>query len=162
MNINLKDLTPDQIKDLREQLAQIEKVPHYTDIKSWEDAYDIVKPRWFVRSDGNVPKMLQDIMALAHANVPSELHAKSLRATAKLMVISEALNPKGWKADWKDFNQNKWTMHYSYQNGNFKFECYNYTKTASIYFATKEIAEYAMKQFEELFLDMLMIERDGK
>lgn len=145
MNINLKDFTPDQIKDLRQQLAQLDKVPHYTDIKSWEDAIKFVKPEWFLN--------------YKETTCPSELHAKSLRATARLMVISEALN-KGWKADWESLLHNKYAI--KYMSGNLRVENLSISNHTPIHFASREIAEYAMNQFEELFLDMLMIERDGR
>lgn len=159
MKLNIKDLTEEQIKDLELQLQDYRKPkePHYKDVKSWEDAFMVVKPEWY-HSPNGVVYNIEDKYGLLHLYVPSQLHAKSILATCKLMVIADALN-EGWKPDWEDYKEEKWTIYFSYDRHKITYNSWCRVKLSAINFKSKEIAIYAMKQFEDLFLDMLMIER---
>lgn len=161
MKLNIKDLTEEQIKDLELQLQKYRKPkePHYTDVKSWEDAFMVVKPEWYITSDANI-NLAFNIHSAEHKkcfnNIPTPLHAKSILATCKLMVIADALN-EGWKPDWKNGSETKWAIR-SVKSNLLIDSCFM-NHSGIIHFKSEKIAEYAMKQFEQLFLDMLMIER---
>jgi hypothetical protein len=76
-------------------------------------------------------------------------------AYGKLKVITEALN-EGWTPDWSDSNQPKYFPWFGFQDGRFVFDgvrcAYLYSFLGSrLCFRTRELAEYAGKQFEDLY-----------
>lgn len=81
----------------------------------------------------------------------------ALRAIAKLMVVAKALN-EGWEPDWNNPNQAKWYPWFEFTGSGFRFcdSYYAYTLTDSaggsrLCFKDKKLAEYAGKQFIELY-----------
>lgn len=154
--INISNLTPEQIEDLRQQLKAFDEQPKtiMDKVKSWEDARDIINPSYWISDDGNI---------FFHCNysdatkicVPSKKHAKSLLATSQLMVIAEALN-EGWKPDYKDM-QKKYSVYYNQTELETYYcvsSCYN-----AIVFKSEEIAEYVIAQFPDLWYDYFMIDK---
>ena len=84
------------------------------------------------------------------------------KAQYKILVITEALN-EGWKADWKDENQKKWVPWFEVSPSGFVFSdtyyrySYPYAGYASrLCFKNEELAEYAGKQFVELYRSFIM------
>ncbi len=93
-------------------------------------------------------------------------HSKAFVAHLKLIVITEALN-EGWKPDWSN---NKWDKYYpwfrmnaSSSAGRFSFSHSDNRASASLVgsrlcFKSEKLADYAGKQFEELYRDYHVIE----
>lgn len=161
MNINLKDLTQEQIADLRNQLAELDKPSHFTDIKSWEDAFDKVNPEYSVTHYDGIKQWHSkyDPMDKDYCSnhIPSETHAKSILASCKLMVIAEALN-EGWKPDWSNRMQWKYLIQVDYLSKTLNVEFIVRSGYTKIYFKSKELAEYCAKQFNDLWYDYFMVE----
>lgn len=163
MNINIKHLTQEQIANLRNQLAELDNVKehHFTDIESWEDAFDKVKPEWYLDKEGNIDncRILNDFDEYSECNnhIPSKTHAKSIIASCKLMVIAEAMN-QGWKPDWNDYSVHKFVINFDFQLkkiDSFGFVCYSHSP---IVFKSQEIAEYCAEKFKDLWYDYFMVE----
>lgn len=77
------------------------------------------------------------------------------QAYRQLKVIAEALN-EGWKANWKDGNQRKWYNWFTTANGGFRFvdvrgDFQGSCVSSRLCFKSRELAEYAGKQFTDLY-----------
>ena len=96
-----------------------------------------------------------------------EKDRKSITAFYKLTVIIRALN-EGWEPDWSNSNEYKYYNWFYVEKGEdqrssgFRCDvtCYavTYTHTGSrLCFKNEELAEYAAKQFKELYREYLLI-----
>lgn len=158
--LNIKNLTPEQIEDLRQQLKAFDGQPKtiMDKVKSWEDAGEVLKDVLFYWvdlgckilecGDTGVPNDLQN-----RNLVPSEKHAKSILATSQLMVIAEALN-EGWKPNWRDkkcFVGHEDNVFYTFES--------NTSIQNQIVFKSAELARYTISQFPDLWYDYFMIDK---
>lgn len=90
--------------------------------------------------------------------------ALGLYAFHRLTTISAALN-EGWKPDWSDHSQYKyyaWFKHSSVVGSGFSFGVCGYGTSASnvgsrLCFKSSELAEYAGKQFIDIYNDFLSL-----
>ena len=147
--INISNLTPEQIEDLRQQLKAFDGQPKsiMDRVKSWGDAKNIVKPTFWLDSSGEIDYG-DDTPTENH--VPSEKHAKSLLATSQLMVIAEALNEGNIC--------NKVGVYWDGQ----KFQCSSNSigfKSGPIRFKNTQTAEHTIAKFPELWYDYFMIDK---
>ena len=55
---------------------------------------------------------------------------------------------KGFKPDWENENQHKWSVEYGHDGAQFIPECYRFTQNGFIYFATPEDAEASIEAHE--------------
>lgn len=55
---------------------------------------------------------------------------------------------KGFKPDWKDDDQKKWSVEYGHDGVQLVAECYRFTQNGVIYFATAEDAEKSIEAHE--------------
>jgi hypothetical protein len=98
-----------------------------------------------------------------------EKHQKALLATSKMLIIAEVLND-GWEPDWNDNDEYKYfpwfDMVYHKKNNpsGFRFSVsvcvisFTYTSGGSrLCFRTRALAEYAGKQFVNIYRDMMII-----
>jgi len=82
------------------------------------------------------------------------------RALFLLEMLSEALN-EGWVANWDDSNENKHYPYFEYSPGvGFSYGDYRYGYSITfvgsrLCYKTVELAEYAGKQFKDLYNDFL-------
>lgn len=95
-------------------------------------------------------------------------HQAALIATAKMYVITEAIN-EDWQPDWNDGDEEKWfpwwDMEVDKNNpSGFRFNAAYFGRTGTISaggsrlcFKTREKAEYAAKTFIDLYRDMMVI-----
>jgi hypothetical protein len=122
----------------------------HTEIKTFEDAC--------TKLGLDAAKLLPDFSMFP------EQHQKAMKAHAKLIIIAEALND-GWKPDWEN---GKWDKYYPWfvmgspSGSGFSFRGYDHWNTSSnagsrLCFKSDEIAEYAGKQFEELYKDYFVM-----
>ena len=156
--INISNLTPEQIEDLKQQLKAFDGQPKtiMDKVKSWEDAITLLESGCWICSESLILHCFPDANSSHKNTVPSEKHAKSILATSQLMVIAEALN-EGWKPNWNNNDQMKYVI---YRYGNiFNLEGCCKIYRLPIVFKSKEIAEYAMTQFEDLWYDYFMIDK---
>jgi hypothetical protein len=105
------------------------------------------------------------VLGLEPANISLDISnqgsaGKSVRAYSKLVVIAKALN-EGWKADWADKDQWKYIPWFENNSGS-GLSSYDFGRwlagtvvPARLCYKSKELAEYAGKQFEELYNDYL-------
>jgi hypothetical protein len=112
--------------------------------KSYEDACVVL---------GLDPKDLPKV-----ENLP-EKDRKSIIAYYKLTIIIRALN-EGWEPDFSDWNQWKyWNWFYLNSEG---FGCTaSHTSTyigSRLCFKTRELAEYARKQFRDMYFEYIFID----
>lgn len=118
----------------------------YRKIKTFEDACKALN------SDQSIPDF---------SMLPSQ-HQKSAEAYCKLIIIAEALN-NGWKPDWDNFNEIKYTPWF-YNKSGFGLSYYDYvywsTRTfvgSRLCFKSKVIAKYAATKFADLYNEFLTI-----
>lgn len=105
------------------------------------------------------PNILPIGIGINSDEIPTEFQA-SVIADYKLKVIAKALN-EGWKADFDDTNKEKFTPWFEFQGGRFVLggvACYtSYLRLGSrLCFRSWELAEYAAKQFKDLYRDLLV------
>lgn len=108
-------------------------------VKSFEDAYALLGLNGSVYSSYNTPDEI---------------------AYMKLKVIIKALN-EGWTPDWNDDDQAKWYPWFELQKtnsnpsgfrlGSVAYGCTNSFVGSRLCFRSRELAEYAAKQFEDLY-----------
>ncbi len=94
-------------------------------------------------------------------------HAKALAAHTKLIIIAEALN-EGWVPDWSNREWDKWFPWFDFNDsssssGRFSFydsdDRYSYSNCGSrLCFKSEELADYAGKQFEDLYREYYVID----
>lgn len=95
--------------------------------------------------------------------------SQSELAFRKLKLIAKALN-EGWEPDFGNFNETKYYPWFTFQEGSnkasgfgFSFDdwTYSYSRTnlgARLCFKTSALAEYAGRQFEDLYRDYFLLE----
>jgi hypothetical protein len=98
--------------------------------------------------------------ALPDVSLLTKQQAKGVTAHFKLMVIAEALND-GWKPNWKDTNEWRFYPWFALRGGSgFRLAYVDYRYAGSLVgsrlcFKSREIAEYAGKQFIKLYKDYM-------
>ena len=86
---------------------------------------------------------------------------KQIRALFALEVITAALN-EGWQPDWSDSNEMKWRPWFKVSSGfvfddtRYSYSCANAGNGARLCFKTSALAEYAARQFTELYREFMM------
>lgn len=97
-----------------------------------------------------------------------EKHQKAIIAYSKLIIVSEAIN-EGWEPDWNDGNEYKYLPWFDMEvekNNTSGFRFYvttcDYSATLTtggsrLCFKTSKLAQYAGKQFLDLWRDMMVI-----
>ena len=97
-------------------------------------------------------------------NLP-EKDQNAIIAFYKLTIIIRALN-EGWEPNWKNWDENKYYNYFFVRSGS-GFVCSGtYCTAADSYadvgsrlcFKSRELAEYALSQFKELYLQYLLID----
>jgi len=90
-------------------------------------------------------------------------HTKAIEALCKLTIIAEALNG-GWVPDWDNEDEKKYYPWFVYNGSGVGFSCAgtccDYAGTcvgSRLCFKTRELAEYAGKQFKDLYNDFLIV-----
>lgn len=134
----LKDLAGDQV-DFDQKITDV--------IKTFEDACEALNIN---------PASLQlDVLEAME-------DGKALVAFKKLSIIRQALN-EGWTPDWSNSNETKYYPWMKYVPGSgFSFHVFGYGGTASVVgsrlcFKSRELAEYAGKQFRDLYNDLFVL-----
>jgi hypothetical protein len=86
----------------------------------------------------------------------------SIVAYAKLSIIVRALN-EGWKPNWQDASENKYYPYFRENSGvGLSFDGVGHWTTLTrigsrLCFKSRELAEYAGKQFEDIYKQFLII-----
>lgn len=140
-----KETLQKELAALKEQMKQKEKeIAEYKEsvdmtskVKTFEDACEVLG------RSSELPKPLKN----------HEI------AYIKLTTIVEALNG-GWKPNWDDDNEQKWFPYFRITPFGFDGTCYGHCSTYSatvsrLCFKTKGLAEYAGKQFTDLYEQMM-------
>lgn len=143
------NLTSEQVEDLKRQL----EVKQETLPTTWLEAFEIVKPKWYLSSSGGVANVIEiqdtDYQSIYYSHVPTDKHVKSVRAMCQLMTIAEAYN-QGIDGDFKymidrNVDEDKITVCDGSYLGN------------PILFKKEEHAEHCLEHFKELWNDFFMI-----
>jgi len=96
--------------------------------------------------------------------IPSHLedHGPAIIAYMKLILVAKALN-EGWTPDWENTREYKWFPWFNMQGG-FAFSDSYYASAITLSavgsrlcFKSEELANYAGKQFESLYKDLLTL-----
>lgn len=118
-------------------------------VKTFDDALTICPPS-------------ENLMILLEYN-GTEVDMLASVAHAKLSIIAKALN-EGWKPDWKNGDQYKYTPFFIANTDNSGFSYYHYYYWSSctsvgsrLCYKSSEIAEYAGKQFSSLYNDLFRL-----
>jgi hypothetical protein len=103
---------------------------------------------------------------------PKNGRQKAANAFAKLTVIAEALN-ESWVPDWDNWNESKYYPWFNMRSESaggsglgFSFHdiAYVYSGTcvgSRLVFKSRALAEYAGKQFTDIYRDLMVIEKEG-
>jgi hypothetical protein len=102
------------------------------------------------------------IKGISVSSILSDYDTEDEAAYKKLKTIIEVLN-EGWQPDWKNSSEYKYYSWFKFKSG-FGFSHSDYVCTYTITsvgsrlcFKTRELAEYAGKQFEDIYKDYLTI-----
>lgn len=107
----------------------------------------------------------QDItpLAITAFSYLPEVDRKHAYASHQLTVINRALN-EGWAPDWSNSNEVKYYGYFKYAGSGvgFSFSDYYYDSPGSgvgsrLVFKSRELAEYAGKQFQSIYNDYLSL-----
>ena len=101
------------------------------------------------------------ILGTCVATVLSLHDTKDERAYKQLKIIAEALN-EGWKPNWNDKSEGKYYPFFDMSSDGFSFVNYGVWGTYTIVgsrlcFKSRELAEYAGKQFASIYKDFLSL-----
>ncbi len=136
----------DGIEYIRKDLAPVDNRPVTERIKTYEDAYCALGSPAFISLDDT----FQDD------------RAKSIIAYSKLLVIAEALN-EGWKPDWTNSSEYKYYPWFKKNTSGSGLSCFGYASwcarsfvPARLCFKSSELAEYAGKQFIDLYSEYML------
>ncbi len=146
-----------QVKGLLENLfgKQVFVPAKITDrVKTLEDAY---------KELGIDPYFFGDDLTDIEGDVWAK-DCKSVIAYIKLIIVARALN-EGWEPDWSNDDEYKYYPWFDMSSGSgsgFSSDGCDYTYSRSsvgsrLCFKTRELAEYAGKQFEDLYRDYFTI-----
>lgn len=93
------------------------------------------------------------------SNLPADMR-KYFEAQYKMIVIAEALN-EGWIPDWDNYNEYKYYTWFALSPSSFAFAVSFYVLALAyagsgsrLEFRTRELAEYAAKQFIDIWKDI--------
>ena len=134
-------------KELLESLLNGQlKLQAITDrVKTFEDACEVLglDPRSAIPSFTNHPD------------------SKALEASAKLFIIIRALNEE-WIPDWNNDDEYKWYLWFYHDEPGFRLNAadnfYTFSAAGSrLCFRSRELAEYAAKQFFDLYKDLFVL-----
>ena len=94
------------------------------------------------------------------AQCDNKIDSKDERAYKKLKLIAKVLN-EGWKPDWSNGNENKYYPYFRMSGFGFSATYCGWARTGTtggsrLCFKTRELAEYAGKQFEMIYKDYLL------
>jgi hypothetical protein len=105
---------------------------------------------------------------LPNVSVYPEGHQKAMTAFAKLVLIAMVLND-GWIPNWQDNNEWKYYPWFDMEKdksnpSGFRLNgatyCYTFSDAGSrLCFKSRELAEYAGKQFEAEYRDLMVLEK---
>lgn len=94
-------------------------------------------------------------------------HQKALIATAKLIIINEALNfvdngKKKWVPDWNNTSEGKYYPWFWLDKPGFRLDGVDFDRSvtgvgARLVYRTRALAEYAAKQFAPLYKDLMVL-----
>jgi len=124
-------------------------------IKTFEDACAALNLK---------PELLPDVSAL------SEKHRKALTAHYKLIIVAEALN-EGWQPNWNDSDEYKYFPWFEIEANDENPSGFGFSRTfyvrwragtavgSRLCFKTRELAEYAGKQFSELYKEYFLFSK---
>ena len=142
--------TKQELEQLKKQFAELEaKIAQEEkqEIKTCEDAFNKLKPRWFLDSCGGIngSKFLTNF-AFNQCNMTSEKEAKRMKALIQLRIIAEAMNEGVERESIVHGINNAYELVYARRNHTF----------ASLFpiFNTKELAQQALTNFKHLFEDL--------
>jgi hypothetical protein len=138
------DLTP-------EQVAKIESSSLVT---TWEQAYERIKPVYFVSSIGIILSISEVDLRISDdvTNVPTEKHAKSVLALCQLFTIASCLNKTVERV------KSAWIVIYDLHTKEFICDYYQSTVPNSLYLHSKELAQHLITHFEPLLKDFYMVD----
>ncbi|MFA6087449.1 hypothetical protein [Mucilaginibacter sp.] len=143
---------PTQIELTADQVAKIKNQTVTERIKTFEDAC----------IDLGISLDLEEIETNL---INTDVGNYACIAFIKLQIIAKALN-EGWKADWNNSSQYKYYPWFkSDGKSGFSFDVYDCGGSGSgvgsrLCYRTKELAEYAGKQFEALYSEYLSYDNE--
>lgn len=145
----------DKIEQLEKKLAELKQEVdsrnnRQTTINSVEDAFNLLKPRWYNNSAGNTFKS-DSLLPFEYNqnNMTSEKRAKQIKALIQLHLIAEAMN-KGFEIEEIVYivahNIDIWSV----ENDSF------HSSVIPIFYS-KKLAEEALEKFRDLFKDLYLL-----
>lgn len=153
-NYNRKDIIgrlneiEKEAKSLRKILNEIQVKENITDrVKTFQDACSLVV----------ITPDMQNLLDYKGTD-PDML---SSQAHMKLTIIARALN-EGWKPDWSDSSQTKYTIWPKFDAGVGFSDCdYAYSVTTTdvgsrLCYKSEELAKYAFNQFNDIYCHLLI------
>lgn len=112
-----------------------------------------------VKNSGDARKLTGRPDVPDFSNLPADMR-KHFEAQYKMIVIAEALNG-GWMPDWNNYNEYKYYPWFEMSPSSFAFDDSYYDAAIAragsgsrLKFRTRELSEYAAKQFIDIWKDI--------
>ena len=142
-------------------LLDSEWLEELSERKRWRAKED--ERYWYVGSDGVVDDNYEDKMGTDDRRYEFGNYFKTEEEAQKAAEWLRAFailrdDTKGFKPDWKDDDQKKWSVEYGHDGVQLIAECYRFTQNGVIYFATAEDAEKSIETHERQWLTYLRVE----
>jgi len=145
-----------KIEQLEKQLAELKQEVsrnnRQTTINSVEDAFNLLKPEWYIDDNGTIGQYEFDEdtkFEWGECNMTSEKRANQIKALIQLHLIAEAMN-NGFEMEDIVYiiahNIDIWSV----QNDSF------HSSVIPIFYS-KKLAEEALEKFKPLFKDLYML-----
>ena len=136
-----------------------EEIPE--DHRRWRAKED--ERYWCVQDDGGVAEACDDWIDIDDGRYELGNYFKTEEEAQKAADWLKAFtilrdDTKGFKPDWKNEDQDKWSVEYGYDGVQLVAECYRFTQNGVIYFATAEDAEKSIETHERQWLTYLRVE----
>lgn len=150
MNINEKiEQLEKQLAELKQEVESTNRKSRTVEINSVEDAFNLLKPEWFVDVFGHFHKLENADFFYSETNMTSEKRAKQIKALIQLHLIAEAMN-LGFKEE---------NYYYAISSKLFVASIFKNLSYSILFptFHTRELAEEALEKFKDLFKDLYML-----
>ena len=142
-------------------LLDSEWLEELSERKRWRAKED--ERYWYVGSDGVVDDNYEDKMGTDDRRYEFGNYFKTEEEAQKTAEWLKAFtilrdDTKGFKANWRDEDQEKWSVVYDYENGTMYVANYYTSQKSVLYFATQDDAEESIKTHECQWLTFFNVE----
>ena len=153
MDINIKDLSEEQRKDLQKQLEEYEEKKTVWDLEEGNEYWftnSVLGVHKDKRKHRAIDKWRRGSGSIFFTKEAAKKEAKRRLAITKVNKRIDELND-GWEPDWENTNQSKYMIYYVYSQDEFDIWNYRSTKDEIVlnYMESSYLAEQIIDEMED-------------